>query len=132
MKLKDLRNLFLFLLFSMTAANANDYIIYSIVQNIPMDSTDKPKKNYYINMGEKQGIRPGTVLDVVRSINRSDPYESKKRYNYKVKIGELKVIHAEANAAIGSVNKIRNEEKDPLFEIEKLMIGDKVTVKISD
>ena len=116
----------------MTAANANDYIIYSIVQNIPMDSTDTPKKNYYINMGEKQGIRPGTVLDVVRSINRSDPYESKKRYNYKVKIGELKVIHAEANAAIGSINKIRNEEKDPLFEIEKLMIGDKVTVKVSD
>ncbi|MCP4913896.1 MAG: hypothetical protein GY909_12355 [Oligoflexia bacterium] len=132
MKLKNLRNLFLFLLFSMTAANANDYIIYSIVQNIPMDSTDTPKKNYYINMGEKQGIRPGTVLDVVRSINRSAPYESKKRYNYKVKIGELKVIHAEANAAIGSINKIRNEEKDPLFEIEKLMIGDKVTVKVSD
>tara|TARA_R110002072_G_scaffold288917_1_gene455575 strand:- start:267076 stop:267438 length:363 start_codon:yes stop_codon:yes gene_type:complete len=112
--------------------SANDYIIYSIVQNVPMSHDDTTKKNFYINMGEKQGIRPGTVLDVLRNINRSDPYETKKRYSYNVKIAELKIIHAEDNAAIGSINEINNKSDDPLFEIENVMIGDKVSVKISD
>ncbi|MCK5882118.1 MAG: hypothetical protein KAG61_00400 [Bacteriovoracaceae bacterium] len=89
------------------------------------------KKNFYVNLGSKQGVKEGVVLDVYRNISRNDPYKNKKTYHHKVKIGELEVLHTEGENAIASLKKILAEtETAPLFEISKFMIGDKVSVKI--
>jgi hypothetical protein len=125
---------FAILLFAFTASMgfARDYIIYSIAQDVPMGHENEiVKKNFYVNMGAQQGVNEGTVLDVFRTISRLDPYESKKRYNYKVKIGELTVIHTEDNSAIGKLNKFQEGEEVPYFEIDGLMIGDRVNVHIT-
>lgn len=120
-------------LFTASMGFAREYIIFSIVQSVPMGNPNETiKKNYYLNMGQKQGIQPGTVLDVYRSISRSDPYETKKRYQYKVKIGELKVLHSEDESSIGSLVKVMNDKDQPLFEIENFMIGDNVSVKVGN
>lgn len=119
-------------LFTASMSFARDYIIYSIVQELPMgEPNEVVKKNYYINMGKQQGVAKGTTLDVYRNISRIDPYATKKRYNYKVKVGQLKVVHTEDNAAIGSLEKIQNAEDDALVEIENLMIGDEVSVHLN-
>lgn len=88
------------------------------------------KKNYYVNLGKGQGVNQGTVLNVYRQISRIDAYESKQRFNYNIKIGELKVIHSEDSSSIGLIQNFRDQKDDPLFEISGLMIGDKVDVKI--
>ena len=124
-------SLFISLIVMTSAALAKDYIIYSIVQGIPMgEDNEVIKKNYYVNLGDKQGVKKGITLDVFRIISRLDPYETKKRYNYKVKIGELEVIHTEENTAITQLKTFENGKESPLFEIENFMIGDKVGVKI--
>lgn len=89
------------------------------------------KKNYYVNMGKLQGVQKGTTLDVFRTIQRVDPYTTKKRYNYKVKVGELKVVHTEDNAAIGSLESVNNGKDEALLEINNLMIGDEVSVHLN-
>lgn len=89
-------------------------------------------KNYYVNMGEKQGLESGTVLDVFRVISRLDPYETKKRYNYRVKIGELEVIHAEENSAITNIKTYEEAaKKGVFFDVPGLMIGDHIGVKVN-
>lgn len=115
---------------SMTCAK--DYIIYSIVKNIPMGyENEVQQKNFYVNIGSKQGVGPGNTLEVYRAISRIDPYTSKKRYNYSVKIGSLEVLHSEDNSAIASLKNLNvGEPGSPLFEIESFMIGDKVEVQI--
>ena len=112
---------------------ARDYIIYSIAQDIPMGHEDEViQKNYYVNMGTKQGLQQGTVLDVFRIISRLDPYETKKRYNYKVKIGELEVIHSEENSAITNLKDFNDSSKKGLFfDVQGLMIGDHIGVKVN-
>ncbi len=90
------------------------------------------KKNYYVNLGKGQGVGEGTTLNVYRQVSRNDPFETKKRYTYSVKIGELKVLHAEENAAIASLKDVKLTETDPLFEIKNFMIGDKVSVTIAN
>jgi hypothetical protein len=121
----------LFFVFTATMSFARDYIIFSIAQDLPMDDSEaKPKKNFYINMGTQQGIKEGSMLDVYRVISRLDPYENKKRYNYKVKIGEVKVLHAEEQSSIASAKTINTGDNFPLFEVKNLMIGDRVDVKI--
>lgn len=119
------------LAFTASMAIAKDYVIYSINQDIPMGNEKEVlRKNYYIDMGKNQGIKKGSVLDVYRVVSVLDPYESKKRFNHKIKIGEVKVLHAEDASSIGVLNKLESEEETPVFEIGKLMIGDIVSAHV--
>jgi hypothetical protein len=119
------------LAFTASMAIAKDYVIYSIAQDIPMGyEKEVLRKNFYIDMGKNQGVAKGAVLDVFRVVSVLDPYESKKRFNHKIKIGEVKILHAEESSSIGVVNKIENEDETPVFEIGKLMIGDVVSAHV--
>ena len=119
------------LAFTASMAIAKDYVIYSISQDIPMGvEKEVLRKNFFIDMGKNQGVSKGSVLDVFRVISVLDPYESKKRFNHKIKIGEVKILHTEESSSIGIVNKIENPEETPVFEIGKLMIGDVVTAHV--
>ncbi len=115
------------LVFTASMAIANDYVIYSIAQDIPMGNPKEIiRKNYYIDMGKNQGVNKGAVLDVFRVVSVLDPYENKKRFNHKIKVGEVKILHAEESSSIATMSKLENEEDTPVLEIGKLMIGDVV------
>jgi hypothetical protein len=90
------------------------------------------KKNYFINMGENQGVEKGTVLDVYRIISKLNPYDNQKRINHKVKVGEIKVLYATGEAAIGRKKLFMDDKETPLFEIEDFMIGDHVDVSVNE
>ncbi|MBP9680429.1 MAG: hypothetical protein KBD76_03405 [Bacteriovorax sp.] len=115
------------LVFTASMAIAKDYVIYSIAQDIPMGNPKEIiRKNYYIDMGKNQGVNKGAVLDVFRVVSVLDPYENKKRFNHKIKVGEVKILHAEESSSIATMSKLENEEDTPVLEIGKLMIGDVV------
>lgn len=119
------------LTFTASMAIAKDYVIYSISQDIPMGYDQEIlRKNFYIDMGKNQGVAKGSILDVYRVISVLDPYESKKRFNHKIKIGEVKILHTEDSSSIGILNKIEKADETPVFEIGKLMIGDLVTAHV--
>jgi hypothetical protein len=90
------------------------------------------KKNYFINMGENQGVEKGTTLDVYRIISKLNPYDNQKRINHKIKVGEMKVLYATDEAAIGRMKNFLDDKETPLFEIEDFMIGDHVDVSVND
>jgi len=118
-------------LLAIPSLSAKDYVIFSIGQDITTDDSHTPgKKNYYVNLGGQQGLKEGTVLTVYRSISRLDPYEGKNRYNFDVRIGKLKVLHAENNAAIARKDEIFSGNDFPATDINDFMIGDKVKVDI--
>ena len=109
---------------------AKSFVIFSMAQDLPMGIENEViRKNYYINMGTGQGIRKDSIVDVFRIISVQNPYDAKSRVNYKVKIGELKVIHSTDNAAIAMVNEYE-KENTPIFEIPQFMIGDHVAVSV--
>ncbi len=113
------------------AAHAKDYIIYAVSQNLPMGEPEEViTKNYYVNIGQQQGLKTGSVLNVYRSVAMSDPYETKNKYNHKVKIGELKILHTEDGSAIARLEKFAEGKDVPVFDIENFMIGDRVQVKV--
>ena len=119
---------FLLLLFSLNLM-AKDHLIYSVSQEIPMGYKDEViKKNFYLNIGANQGVAKGTTLDVYRVISKSNPYENLKRVNYKVKIGELKVLHSDDEASIGILSNLKDDEETPLIHLKGFMIGDHVSV----
>lgn len=120
------------LIFTTSMGMARDYIIYSISQDLPMGLENEIiKKNYYVNIGKQQGLKEGTVLDVIRTISRLDPYETKKRYNYNVNIGKLKVLHTENSSSIARMEEMLKGPDIPYLEIDSFIIGDKVDVHIN-
>ena len=121
----------LIFMFTASMGFARDFIIFSIVQDLPMGyEQEVVNKNFYVNIGSKQGVSEGTTLDVFRTISRLDPYKRKQRYMYKIKIGELEVLHSENDTAIASL-KESNVGKDlKVYDIGSFMVGDKVNVKV--
>ena len=130
MSLKNL--LFFFVLFFSHQLFAKEFIIYSIAHQLPMVNKQEMKiKDFYVNIGKAQGVSEGTVLDVYRMHAEQNPFDSNKRYTYKMKIGELKIIHSDSEAAIGRLQKLEVGEEDaPIFEFEKFMVGDHVAVHV--
>ena len=95
---------------------------------------DKPIiKNYYINMGQQEGLKEGTLLNVYRDKIVQNPFAIDKNTTFKIKIGELRVIHTESNNSIAVVHQQRAFD-DPNYAIHhfnrKIRIGDKVFVQI--
>ena len=131
-KFFELPTLFMLaLVFTASVAIAKDYVIYSIAQDFPMGNKDEVlKKNYYIDMGKNQGVSKGSTLDVYRVVSVLDPYENKKRFNHKIKVGEIKVLHVEESSSIGVLAKADKEEEVPVLDVNGLMIGDVVSAHI--
>ncbi|MFA7613613.1 MAG: hypothetical protein WCY48_05195 [Candidatus Caldatribacteriota bacterium] len=108
---------------------ARDYVIFSLSQDLSMGYEDEViRKNFYVNLGKGQGVNKDSVLDVHRIISVQNPYDNKRRVNYKVKIGELKVIHSSDEASIAKVHKL--VDSDTIFEIPQFMIGDHVSISV--
>ena len=109
---------------------ARSYVIFSLAQDLSMGLENEViRKNYYVNMGKGQGVKKDAILDVFRIISVQNPYDNKKRVNYKVKIGELKVIHASDEAAIATVNEYEKDDV-PVFELPQFMIGDHIAINV--
>ncbi len=122
--------LLLLILLISQAASARSYVIFSMAQDLPMGFDNEiMRKNYYINMGSGQGVKKDSIVDVFRIISVQNPYDNKKRVNYKVKIGELKVLHSSDEAAIAMVNGFEKEDT-PIFELNQFMIGDHVSINV--
>lgn len=110
---------------------ARSYVIFSLAQDLTMGHEGEVvRKNYYINMGAGQGVKKDSIVDVFRIISVQNPYDNKKRVNYKVKIGELKVVHSSDEAAIAMVNGYEKDEATPIFELPQFMIGDHVSINV--
>ncbi|MCY4643686.1 MAG: hypothetical protein OXB88_03620 [Bacteriovoracales bacterium] len=122
---------FVFWLFLMISfeTHGKGPIVFSISQDISLKDNVKPLKNFYISMGKNQGVREGVILDVFRAISQINPYEMRKRYNFKVKIGELKIVYSEDHSAIAILHSLEIGKKNLSFEVEGIMIGDSVAVK---
>lgn len=117
--------------FTVQFAQARDHLIFSVSEDLPMGNENEIlRRNYYVNIGSNQGVTKGTTLNVYRIVSKLNPYDNKRRINYKVIIGKLEVIHSEDESAIGTIKELNNKINDPLFEINNLMIGDHVAVAI--
>ena len=102
-----------------------------MAQDLPMGHDGEViRKNYYVNMGSSQGVKKDSVLDVFRIVSIQNPYDNKKRVNYKVKIGELKVVHSSEDASIAMVGEYEKEESTPIFDLPQFMIGDHVSINV--
>ena len=112
---------------------AADYTVYSVYKALDLGNAgETPQKDFYVNMGKVQGVREGTVLEVMRRTPTYDVVSEKLYKEVTFSIGRLKVIHAEPNAAIARLDKMNSLEKTPAITPRAVMVGDLVKIAGTD
>lgn len=112
-----------------TALSEDTAIIYSVFKGIDLGNPNEAlQKDYFINLGTNQGVRIGTVLEVAR---KSPSYDLTTEKLYKDLIfpfAQIRVIHAEKDAAIARLDKLYPSEKTPVVTPRAVIVGDMVRI----
>ena len=112
-------------------AGAQDFTVYSVYKALDLGNPgETPQKDFYVNMGQAQGVHEGTVLEVSRKAYTYDLVSEKLYKEVVFPIARLKVIHVEPNVAIARLDKLFSPEKTPATSTRSVMIGD--VVKVSE
>ncbi len=111
---------------------AQTYTVYALNQDLPMGEKDEViNKNFFLTIGKEQGVYPGATLDVFRTLFVLNGANSLERINHRVKIGEMRVIHAENRASVAVIQNQLKLETGLVLQFKGFRIGDEVSPKIS-
>lgn len=114
-------------------AAAQEFTVYGVYKALDLGNANEiPQKDFYVNMGKSNGVREGTVLEVMRRTPTYDAVSEKLYKEVTYPIAKLKVIHSENNAAIARLDKLLPPEKTPATNPRAVMVGDLVKIAGSD
>ena len=106
---------------------AAEFVIYSVYRGMDLGNPgESPQKDYYVNIGTAQGITPGATLEVSRRMATYDVMSEKLYKDITFPIAQLKVIHAESNAAVARLEKMVPADKMVSISPIAVMVGDLV------
>jgi hypothetical protein len=119
-------------IFYLNISIAQTYTVYALNQDLPMGEKDEViNKNFFLTIGKEQGVYPGAILDVFRTLFVLNGANSLERINHRVKIGEMRVIHAENRASVAVMQNQLKLETGLVLQFKGFRIGDEVSPKIS-
>ncbi len=108
-------------------AAERDYVVYSTYRGVDLGGAgENSPRDYYVNMGSENGIRPGSVLEVWRKVPTYDLSSQKLYKDLSFPVARVKVIHVESNAAVARLETFYPPEKSPAVLPRAIMVGDMV------
>lgn len=111
-------------LLSTTALSA-DAIVYSIYRGVDLGNPgEAPLKDFYVNVGSSQGVREGSVLEVLRKVPTYDLLTEKLYKDVIFPIARIRVIHVEQSAAVARLERMLPTDRTPSITPRAIMIGD--------
>lgn len=112
-----------------TALSDETAIVYSVFKGIDLGNPNEMiQRDYFINLGTNQGIKVGTVLEVARKAPSYDLTTEKLYKDLVFPFAQIKVIHAERDAAIARLEKLYPLDKTPALTPRSVVVGDLVKV----
>ena len=108
---------------------ASEFVVYSVYRGLDLGgSQEPPQKDFFVNLGSAQGAKAGSILRVSRKLATYDVLNEKLYKDVTFPIAELRVIHAEGNAAICRLEKMLPADKTPTLAYRTVMVGDSVSL----
>lgn len=104
--------------------------VFNITHELSMGKRNNViQKDYYLTLGENQGIFKDTLVDVYRVVSKNDPYQNNRTYTYKIIIGTLRIIHSQSNTSVARIYKLTSPEDTPIQDVHAIMIGDYISIR---
>ena len=119
--------LLVFLALYSHSASANEFIVYGLYRALDMgNENETPPKDYYVNMGSKNGLSEGAVLEILRKHSTFDIVNQQIYQDMIYPIARIKVIHVEPTTAVARLDKMLPIEQTPIPTPRGIMVGDLV------
>ncbi len=90
-----------------------------------------PAKEFFIDIGARDGVREGDTLEVSRSIPVVEAQTAGSFHEMKVILGEIKVTLVGQTSSLARVQRIKPPAELPPMEFFSFVLGDQVELKSS-
>ncbi len=115
---------------SKEAYSSDDFLVYGIQNSLDMGNPNEvPVRDIFVTMGAAHGLRPGSILEVMRKEPTYDLINEKLQRDVTFPFATLKIIHVEANTAVARLDKMNPAEQTPSIIPPSVMAGDLVRIK---
>jgi hypothetical protein len=88
-----------------------------------------PPKDYFIDLGERDGIKVGDVIEAFRYVPVPNRMASGDWHVMRVSLGDLKVKQVGESTSVARFEKDREINALPAMDYQSLMLGDQVILK---
>lgn len=113
------------------SASQEGSIIY-ISRKLKMSSTEAASaKDFYVDLGERQGLKLGDILEVFRVKPVLNGVTGDASNFVKIHLGDIKIILLGEFSSIGRVQSVVDPKDLPVLDHAGFMLGDAVEPKSS-
>ncbi len=88
-----------------------------------------PPKDYFIDLGERDGLKVGDRVEVYRYVPVPNRMASGDWHVMKVTLGELRIKQVGESTSVARYEREREINSLPAMEYQSLMLGDQVILK---
>ena len=112
---------------ALSSDDLGESTVYGTYAALPMGNPGEVnRRDFYINIGSKEGLKVGSKVEVMRKIPTHDLLTRKLQKDMIFPIATLKVIHVEQTAAIARLERVVPEDNSPAITPRAVMVGDYV------
>ncbi|MFM8314874.1 MAG: hypothetical protein ACKOA8_11365 [Deltaproteobacteria bacterium] len=117
--------------FMVSQANATAMgTIIQVARRLRMSYSEPvPPKDYFIDLGERDGLKVGDRVEVYRYVPVPNRMASGDWHVMKVTLGELKIKQVGESTSVARYEREREINSLPAMEYQSLMLGDQVILK---
>jgi len=88
-----------------------------------------PPRDFYLDLGSRDGVKAGDVLQVTRQISIGNAMWSGPTHLLRVVLGEVQILTVGETASIARVQSQRAASELPTLDYSTFMVGDSVEAK---
>ncbi len=104
--------------------------IIQVTRRLRMSALEaQSPKNYFIDLGERNGLKSGDVVEVYRMIPVMNQLTGGAWHLMKVTLGEIKIYMVGESTAVGHLESDRDLSTIPVQDYPNFMLGDQVEMK---
>lgn len=119
----------LFALVINSPLRAQELKIIDVRRNIPLRDDEPAYKDFYINGGTKEGLKPNLVVTAVRKTTIRDAAGLQALGEMNVPVGQLRIIFVQDGLAVAREHQLLSRDELPMIEQIGIMGGDLVEMK---
>ncbi len=104
---------------------ATESVVYQVFRPIDLGyGAEPPPKDFYVGLGQKNGLKRGSILDVYRKTASFDAVTQKHAGDHMIPVARIKIIHVENATAIGRLDEYVSMSMEPVLSTQAIMVGD--------